>query len=498
MKKIFIFLISLFTLFFLITCEEDDGSIIGKTGQGGGMIFFDEGGQYLECSGELGDSTQSAARIAARNYKGGGYEDWRLPTKAELDLIYKNLKKKRLGGFSNGCYWASEEDWLQNFQNGKQETFHHILHNENNGVRAVRSYTDIPPVEQKTTTLTIKNESFIEITDIIWNGVTLASDTNTVKTGNNITKDVTPGSAYIYFKKKDNPIAARTCALISIIEDENKEFVFENETEITEVSNPANTATVQTFYTKPWIIVKQNTNTIDLYSDFSYGSILYGTQKDISFTIENIGAENLTIISANERRINLNENREGHFSILQQPLAAVIAPAGTTSFTIRFEPVTIGNNFSASVHINTNSKNAEEFAFRVNGNSRDYIIGDTGPGGGMIFFAQGGLYMECSDELGVNTWDNAVQIANEFSGGGFDNWNLPTRDQLALMYEKLHLNNLGEFLGVSYWSSEEYVYNESSIEAWTYYFGYPAASRQSRTSKTSSCRIRAVRSFNIE
>jgi hypothetical protein len=64
--------------------------------------------------------------IQARNYNGGGFRDWRLPTKGELNLIYVNLKLGNLGEFSDGFfYWSSLEysnylAWRQRFSNGSR------------------------------------------------------------------------------------------------------------------------------------------------------------------------------------------------------------------------------------------------------------------------------------------------------------------------------------------------------------------------------------------
>lgn len=58
--------------------------------------------------------------------KGGvTYDDWFLPSKDELNLMYQNLKKNNLGGFSGDLYWSSSEynandAWLQYFDDGGQ------------------------------------------------------------------------------------------------------------------------------------------------------------------------------------------------------------------------------------------------------------------------------------------------------------------------------------------------------------------------------------------
>ncbi|MHB9293263.1 hypothetical protein Holit_02384 [Hollandina sp. SP2] len=58
--------------------------------------------EFLNQKGE----TMKAAQVADA-YEQSGYNDWFLPSKDELDLLYKNLKAKGLGGFQSGRYWTS-------------------------------------------------------------------------------------------------------------------------------------------------------------------------------------------------------------------------------------------------------------------------------------------------------------------------------------------------------------------------------------------------------
>jgi len=53
-----------------------------------------------------GNTGTYAAKIC-RDYTGGGYNDWFLPSKAELDKLY--LNKVAIGGFTNNFYWSSTE-----------------------------------------------------------------------------------------------------------------------------------------------------------------------------------------------------------------------------------------------------------------------------------------------------------------------------------------------------------------------------------------------------
>lgn len=61
----------------------------------------------------------------------GGYTDWFLPSKGELDLIYTNLKACGVCSFEHGYYWSSseaeddaDEAWGQDFRYGSQYDYH--------------------------------------------------------------------------------------------------------------------------------------------------------------------------------------------------------------------------------------------------------------------------------------------------------------------------------------------------------------------------------------
>jgi hypothetical protein len=115
---------------------------IGSTGPGGGMVFFAENGRYMEVSGILGAATWSNALILARNYQGGGYSDWRLPSKEELNLVYQNLRAKNIGNLGDSSHWSSSEgsvyvSWNQRFSDGSQYSSYK---DSTSSVRVVRAF----------------------------------------------------------------------------------------------------------------------------------------------------------------------------------------------------------------------------------------------------------------------------------------------------------------------------------------------------------------------
>jgi TolB-like protein len=121
-------------------------------------------------------------------------------------------------------------------------------------------------------------------------------------------------------------------------------------------------------------------------------------------------------------------------------------------------------------------------------NFSEYVLGDIGPGGGMVFFAQGGKYMEMSDILGNYTWSNGLTAARNYRGCGFSDWRLPTKDELNLIYQNLRAKNIGSLGDSWHWSSSEY----SGGTAWGRRF---SDGDQGPTNKTNTYSVRTVRAF---
>ena len=116
---------------------------IGDRGPGGGTVFISDGDTRMEVSVNLGFLSWTAAKNATENYRGGGYSDWRLPTKDELNLIYQNLRRKGLGAMGDDIHWTSTEfdasnAWYQSFGNGIQRQGN--IRSFSLAVRAVREF----------------------------------------------------------------------------------------------------------------------------------------------------------------------------------------------------------------------------------------------------------------------------------------------------------------------------------------------------------------------
>ena len=100
-------------------------------------------------------------------------------------------------------------------------------------------------------------------------------------------------------------------------------------------------------------------------------------------------------------------------------------------------------------------------------------------------FAYDGLYKKKIE-------DYPAKLCLGYEYGGYDDWFLPSRDELHLMYINLCKIGLGEFESGNYWSSSE---SEDSMDAYYnmfYSFGWYA--KGARTN-WNSFRVRAIRAF---
>ena len=95
---------------------------------------------------EVGCTTSGKAADICANLTLGGYSDWFLPSKDELNEMYLNIGQGsslgNVGGFANLNYWSSTEGgtigaWIQDFNDGDHYYDDKVI---NDYVRAVRSF----------------------------------------------------------------------------------------------------------------------------------------------------------------------------------------------------------------------------------------------------------------------------------------------------------------------------------------------------------------------
>ena len=155
---------------------------------------------------------------------------------------------------------------------------------------------------------------------------------------------------------------------------------------------------------------------------------------------------------------------------------------------------------------------------------KQYQIGDTGPAGGIVFHTTvcGGLEAASIDQgtgvawgcfgteitgadgtvVGTGAQNTAdilagcaespivAELADNYSLNSFNDWFLPSKDELNLMYINLHLVGLGGFANANYWGSTEV----NAGLAWAQSFS--TGDQADGTKSYDALRVRAVRAFN--
>jgi hypothetical protein len=348
------------------------------------------------------------------------------------------------------------------------------------------------------TVLTINNQSSYDLLQLSYAGI----DFGTIASNNLISKNVPEGTDRISFHLENSTgnVYCRTFDAITCNKAENREFVIINNSLVENMDNGEIDSIRNISILPASFELRQDGILISQQGEFKFGSILLGNTSQIIFAITNTGGENLIIQSVNGRLVNLENDAQNNFTVTQ-PSLSTIMPDGTTTFRITFNPKIAENNLSTIVNIKTNIRNNSDFSFTVRGNGKAYyVIGDEGPAGGLIFYdavevVNGWRYLEAAPSITERTasWGGngsnvagtqtafgtgkqntdiiviwlglfggtgkAAQICNDMVYKGYNDWFLPSRGELDLVYKNLKQNGFGEFANGNYWSSSQYYEN---------------------------------------
>jgi uncharacterized protein (TIGR02145 family) len=127
-----------------------------------------------------GETATSYAAGLARAYTGGGYTDWYLPSKEELNKL--RINRDGIGGFADDFYWSSSEygvegvlAWYQNFHIGAdQGAIDKGIRTFN--VRAIRAFSAVKSIEDGGTGATTQQTAINALTGTQISGRYLRSD----------------------------------------------------------------------------------------------------------------------------------------------------------------------------------------------------------------------------------------------------------------------------------------------------------------------------------
>ena len=106
------------------------------------------------------------------------------------------------------------------------------------------------------------------------------------------------------------------------------------------------------------------------------------------------------------------------------------------------------------------------------------------------------ILKQCTASQNIPNW--AAKITDQYFVTSFDDWYLPSKDELNLIYKNLHLKGIGNFsTTVAYWSSTQGSYGSCGIGGggWTQVFSDGLQKTDSKAGYGGMGAIRAIRSF---
>ena len=249
----------------------------------------------------------------------------------------------------------------------------------------------------------------------------------------------------------------------------------------------------------------------------------------ISFSVK-LNLQNMTSPESNWQKLLASINTAGLYVALDL--------SGSTMPNTEFNPdggIKTGKQFIVSLVLPDSTESIAGILFAHFGNLKtararniDFIIGNTGPAGGILFYdkgdyADGWRYLEAAPAdmdtnlawassgftrtnipgtgtaigtgrqnttliLSVDANAPAAKACVDYRGGGFSDWFLPSSDELNLMYRNLEVINIGGFQGF-FWSSSQ----DDGNHAWSQLFD--DGSQDISLGKDYYPNVRAVRAF---
>ncbi len=442
---------------------------IGSKGPAGGLVYAIEGDWRWEVSDILTENKNLAAYY---NYIVNGYQDWEPPTRADAELINKNLVSQGLIMANKGlwCYYAnaSSDSWDPRF---KYYSFQSGNDSSTSVSRAVRKF-NVNDTGIKDEFIG-KWESNLNFSDIpfgnyTWSNYNLERADSATKLKNCIGKDFPFSSSVILYEDRTCVVCyphIKCYQLVTIKQERKKDPRRCTSNQITAGLTPI-------IETGSWKKVWSN-------GYYNY-KIFNSSGKQIASFIQQTNGMWL----AYEPRCIMETEITIYYDLY-------------SGFSTETKNYYTGNELWIPIKKNlsftSQSETKKTETQKVSVEKKSYSIGDTGPGGGTVFYiSKDGKHYECSKDLGKGVYSTANSLCKNYKGGGFTDWRLPTDEELEDIYD--NLREPGKITGDDwYWAAqgpddEYFVWALRFSDGEEDYFDLDG---------TDSHRVIAVRTFNI-
>lgn len=212
-----------------------------------------------------------------------------------------------------------------------------------------------PTPDNSKITLTINNASTYNLYSIKWNG----AEFGTINIGESKKLNVETGFGFIYFsfipQASNNTKMNCYTSEALILNTENIVFTFTNNTIVIQQQNTSNKNTLENILlpSNALLAVSVNSRSVAQNDLIQMDKTVIQTKKTVSFTLTNVGSENLNFVGNSPVVLTSSDNTNNNCFSIIQPQTSSLSINETTTFDIVFIPEK-SQTYSSEVNIYTN------------------------------------------------------------------------------------------------------------------------------------------------
>jgi hypothetical protein len=125
--------------------------------------------------------------------------------------------------------------------------------------------------------------------------------------------------------------------------------------------------------------------------------------------------------------------------------------------------------------------------------SQQYTSGEKAEGGIIVYAEKKSGLVVSEMDLGEHSWDEGRRICNELSLNGYDDWRLPSLNEMKDIFYTLYLKKVGEYGTGFYWINKE----NTGIRTLAWCIDFKTGDLFNGHSKTNKKYILAVRTYKL-
>ncbi len=406
----------------LLVTVFGSGNGINTTNDNSDLDYITIGDLYVQTKDLGGKIDWNSANTLCASSVVSDYNDWRLPTIEELATIYS--KKEAIGGFNNDRpYWSStlytgslySSYWYLYFSDGRQGNYNSDTYSNSASLycRAVRR--DMLP-----------EVSILPVSNISENSVTFNGQI-----------DNAGAPAYT-----ERGFVYATSRMPTISDTKVISYTSKNSTTFDEIITTLTMGV--TYYVRAYATSSLTT----AYSDELIVSITNQKAQVSTLPVTDIAATS-AVFHGNIENKGIPAYTEKGFiysATFQNPTVdndkKEVTGTGTGDFNANISDLTTGTTYYVRAYATNSEGTAYGSSVSFTASDPNYVVLPTAK------------LMVQKEDIGAGRWSAMNSLCDNSMLAGYDNWRMPTKDELAVLYNER--NTIGGFRTDGYWSSTPY------------------------------------------